>query len=116
MDTPGDHKTLYLDLLSSIQYLPVLQCHTTLTYLQTSSKYKHYDNQMGTSAHFSTTYQRKNVKKANKRVIRLMSEMSDLHFPLVISTFFHDVVKLMVKIPLPVAMCSHTVYKYSDVR
>lgn len=45
-----------------------------------------------------------------------MSEMSDLHFPLVISTFFHDVVKLMVKIPLPVAMCSHTVYKYSDVK
>lgn len=113
MDTLRDHKTLYLDLLPLKQHLSVSRC---LTYLQTNSKYKHSDKQIGISTYSSTTYPRKNMKKTNKRVIRLMSEMSDLRFPLVISTFFHDAVKLWVKIPLPVAMCSHTVYKYSDVR
>jgi len=63
MDTLGDHKTLYLDLLPLKQHLSVSRC---LTYLQTNSKYKHSDNQIGISAHSSTTYPRKTRKRPTK--------------------------------------------------
>lgn len=48
----------------------------------------------------------------------VISEKTSLFFLLFMSAFFHHAVKLWVKKKdnLPAAICSHSVYKYSDVR